>query len=357
MNKIPTLESITPEWLTERLRENGYPSAVVGSFSAEKFGTGQVGKCVRFSMDIQAGGPNVPRTLVGKFPSDNPVSRHAGVSMLVYEKEVKFYKHIASSLSISAPKCYYANIIDQGPEFLVLMEDMHPALQGDQIKGCNANVARAAILELVGLQAPTWCDRSMKGLLADPEDGPFSDMKSLYNQMLPGFLQRFSDQLEQDEIDIIKDAGAANVCPMYVPYAEDLFCLEHMDYRLDNLLIDEGITPPKVTVVDWQSVKVGKPLNDVAFFMGSGLDSELRREVEEGIIRDYHSALQESGVANFSWESCWKEYRKGVFAGFALTIVSAMVVEQTERGDEMFLTMARRHSRHAIDLDAWEFLN
>ena len=33
-----------------------------------------------------------------------------------------------------------------------------------------------------------------------------------------------------------------------------------------------------------------------------------------------------------------------------------MIVQQTERGDAMFTVMAQRHSRHALDLGAEEFL-
>ena len=45
-----------------------------------------------------------------------------------------------------------------------------------------------------------------------------------------------------------------------------------------------------------------------------------------------------------------------MFAGFAVTVVAAVVVEQTERGDEMFATMARRYGQMALDLSADEFL-
>ena len=43
------------------------------------------------------------------------------------------------------------------------------------------------------------------------------------------------------------------------------------DYRLDNMLIDGSQSPPKVTVVDWQSLRLGPPMNDVAYFLGAGL--------------------------------------------------------------------------------------
>jgi hypothetical protein len=53
---------------------------------------------------------------------------------------------------------------------------------------------------------------------------------------------------------------------------------------------------------------------------------------------------------------CWQNYRSGVFAGFAVTVIASMLVQRTERGDEMFTTMAKRHARHALDLNAQDFL-
>ena len=47
---------------------------------------------------------------------------------------------------------------------------------------------------------------------------------------------------------------------------------------------------------------------------------------------------------------------QGSFSGFGVTVIAAMIVERTERGDQMFITMADRHSRHALDLGAHEFL-
>ena len=39
-----------------------------------------------------------------------------------------------------------------------------------------------------------------------------------------------------------------------------------------------------------------------------------------------------------------------------MAVVASMIVQQTDRGDEMFTAMAARHSRHAIDLGADEYL-
>jgi aminoglycoside phosphotransferase (APT) family kinase protein len=128
-----------------------------------------------------------------------------------------------------------------------------------------------------------------------------------------------------------------------------------VDYRLDNMLVDARTSPPLVTVVDWQSVKVGKPLNDVAYFLGAGLVPETRRHFERDIVRAYRDALAKAGI-DLEWDRCWDEYRRGTFAGFGVTVIASMIVQQTERGDRMFVTMARRHSQHAIDMGGEEFL-
>ena len=39
-----------------------------------------------------------------------------------------------------------------------------------------------------------------------------------------------------------------------------------------------------------------------------------------------------------------------------MTVIASMIVEETARGNEMFITMARRHARHALDLGGDEFL-
>jgi hypothetical protein len=342
-------------WFSERLAENGFPGEEVISVNRQQIGTGQIGTCFRFELELADPASAAPRSLVGKFPSDDPVSRATGVQLRNYYREIQFYRHLADRLSISIPRHYYDAIEGEGPEFVLLLEDMAPAEQGDQLGGCSVEVARAAVLELVGLQAPSWCDESLKRFdwLYTLQEGEVTT-GLLYQQLVPGFLERFGDRLEADEQAVIARVGESPDCPLFKPSMMP-FCLEHVDYRLDNMLIDQSQSPPKVTVVDWQSPRLGPPMNDVAYFLGAGLLPEVRREAEEGIVRDYHAALTAAGV-DFSWEDCWTGYRKGVFCGFGVTVIASMIVQQTERGDDMFTVMARRHARHALDLGAEEFL-
>jgi hypothetical protein len=62
--------------------------------------------------------------------------------------------------------------------------------------------------------------------------------------------------------------------------------------------------------------------------------------------------LVDAGVEGYGWERCWHDYRRLTWAGLVMAIAASMLVERTERGDEMFMAMAHRHSRHALDLGA-----
>jgi hypothetical protein len=354
MPVVPTPDDIDVVWLNQRLVEAGHDVELAG-FSQADVGTGQVGRCICYQLQYGSQVADAPASLVAKFSSDDPTSRDTGQAMKTYRTEVDFYRHIAPKVSIRVPKCYYAEIDDEDREHLLLMQDMAPAQQGDQVTGCSVEVARQAVLELVGLQAPTWQDDSWQSLLGRVQDGPFADMKGLYNNTMPGFVERYAEGMDASHIRFIEAIGAADQCPMFEFHGEH-FALEHYDFRLDNVMIDERRATPVITTVDWQSVRVGKPLNDVAYFIGSGLPVGLRREAVMDILREYHAALLAAGVEGFDWDTCYREYRKGIYAGFAVSIVAPVLVVRTDRGDEMFTTMASRYAQMALDHGIEEFL-
>ena len=52
----------------------------------------------------------------------------------------------------------------------------------------------------------------------------------------------------------------------------------------------------------------------------------------------------------------WEDYRRYAFGGLIMAVVASTLVRRTDRGDEMFITMADRHARQALDLDSLELL-
>lgn len=93
-------------------------------------------------------------------------------------------------------------------------------------------------------------------------------------------------------------------------------------------------------------------VRDAAYFLGSSLSVEDRRAHEEPLLRLYHDELLAQGVQGFSWEQCREEYRRQTFWAILMVIVASMLVERTDRGDEMFMAWLARSAQQVVDQGA-----
>ena len=89
--------------------------------------------------------------MVCKFASADPDSAAAGVSTLTYETEVAFYRELAHTVDVSRPHCYFADLDHGTANVVIVLEDLAPAEQGDQIAGCT--VEQAELVDGRGRQA------------------------------------------------------------------------------------------------------------------------------------------------------------------------------------------------------------
>ncbi|EUA33062.1 ecdysteroid kinase family protein [Mycobacterium avium subsp. avium 2285 (R)] len=94
----------------------------------------------------------------------------------------------------------------------------------------------------------------------------------------------------------------------------------------------------------------GPALTDLAYFLGCALPTEDRREHYDALLRAYHEALGPQPPITLA--DVADGVRRQSFFGVMMAIVSSMLVERTDRGDQMFMTMLRRHCDHVLDTDA-----
>ena len=352
-----TPESLTPGWLSEALA--GSLGAVeIAAVTKQPVGTGQM--CDTFRLELTyAGepGPGAPGSVIAKLPSADPTSRETAKALGSYENEVRFYQQLAGRLKVRTPALYFADIDVETASFVLLLEDVSPARTGDQLAGCSPEQARTALRELVGLHAPLWGDPSLKELpwLHKDRSGQQLFYLGLLPQLWDGFRDRYAEMLGT-EVHQAGDLLFARL-PDYLLGETEPWTVVHGDYRLDNLLFREDVSGEDggdgtVTVVDWQTVAHGPALQDVAYFIGAGLLPDDRRAHEAALTKLYHDELVAAGVEGYGWDRCWHDYRRGTWSGLIMAIAASMLVERTGRGDEMFMVMAHRHARHALDLDA-----
>jgi hypothetical protein len=341
-------DDVTPGWLTEVFRYAGL-AGVVDSVSSESIGTGQVGENVRFELQ---GSPGLPSSVVGKFPSLDPVSKQTGILLQNYLREVFFYSKIQDSVDIRTPKAFFADINPDTHDFVILMEDLSPGLPGDQLAGCSVDEAALALEELAKLHGPRWGDASLfqYELFKEADDESANTAGSLYEQVQHGFIERYENRLSADQISMVEKT--AKVMLNYSTAYKQEKTLIHIDYRLDNMMFGG---PSPLTVVDWQSIQMGCALNDVSYFLGTSLLQEDRVKSERDLVNHYYDVLKTYKV-NLSPDDCWKYYRHHAPAGLIMAVIASMIVGETERGNDMFMAMATRSSDMSMDLEAIQLL-
>ena len=351
-------EDVTAAWLDEVLHGCGAlrEARVVGA-APSVVGTGQMGTSVRFALEYDAHDAGAPRSVVCKLASSDPTSRSTGLSLRTYEVEVRFYREIARTVAIRMPACHCAEIDLATGEFVLVLEDLAPCVQGDQLAGCTVEQAALAMEELAKLHAPRWNDPglgSVEWLNRNATDASHAFSEMFLPQLLPGFLERYADRLTPTHVTLaellMRNIGR------FVRERPGPRAVQHGDYRLDNMLFGTAAGGHPLAVVDWQTVVWGAPAFDASYFLGAGLRVDDRRRHERDLLRSYHAALVASGVTGYGWDDLWMDYRRYAFGGFLMAIGASMMVVQTERGDEMFLTMIERHGAQIEDLEAAELL-
>ena len=333
------------EWLTEALSPVA-DGARVAAVDACRIGTGQVAESVRLSLSWDRPGP-APTTVVAKVPSGQEASRAAAAATRTYEIEAAFYAELADTVGVHRPDCWCSRYDPATGDYVVLLEDLAPAVAGDQIVGCTPDQAALVMPELAALHASRWGDERLEGLtwLDHPTDESAAFTADLVAALWPGFVGRYGQRIDPDVVALgerfVPRVGA------WLLNRPRPWTLTHGDLRADNLLFGG----PRVAVVDWQTAHLGPAGADVGYFLGTSLDPEARATHEEDLVRCYHEALTAEGVDQ-TWVACWAGYRTAAFSGLVMGVAASMLVTRTERGDEMFLAMANRSGRQCLELDS-----
>ncbi len=337
---IPTaVEHLTPALLTELLADSGHHT-VVRAVEATPVGTGQMAESLRLRMTFD--GPiEPPSTMIAKLATGDPGRREFASG--AFGNEVTFYRELATEFAIPVPACYAAALSESCSEFVVLLEDLGAARQGDQIAGCTAGQARAVALAAAGLHAPRWNDPALLQRFPLPTSDDRELMDSVLAPMIEQFRDRFHPGAAANELLdwLVEHAGAWLVAPT------SHTVLIHGDLRIDNVLFGPD---GAVTVVDWQTITTGSALRDIAFLLVTSLDVADRRAHERDIVAAYHRRLVELGVRDYTAEPCWADYLGNLIQAPLVVVFGAGAARPTARGDAMFAAMAHRAAVALADL-------
>ena len=342
---------MTPEGLTDTWLSDVFGTEVrIGETS--RIGDGLVGMNIR--MQLHSDG-SVPSSLIAKLPSPHPTSRATGIGLRNYEREVCFYLEIAPTVEIRVARCHHAEWHADTGDFVLLMEDLAPAVQGDQIVGCDRDQARTAVLELARLHGPRWGDPPLADIewlsRRSPDDS--QQLAMLWGMFLPGFMATFGSYLSSEAAGVIDRFGQR--IAGWVDGRGRANTVTHGDYRLDNLMFAGPSGGAPIAAVDWQTPGHGLGITDVSYFLGGGVQPGQRREIERDLVDQYCQALDGYGVA-VDADDMWSQYRRDAYAGVVMSVIASQIVGTSERSEAMFAAMVTRHAQHVLDLDSESLL-
>ncbi|OBG24705.1 phosphotransferase family protein [Mycobacterium sp. 852002-51057_SCH5723018] len=344
---------VTAEWLSAAL-SGGRAPVEVSDVGIEAIGTGQTGATFRVTARYAADPGDLPPTFVIKLPAqDDTVRDRVTVG---YRSECAFYSSVADRVRVPTPRCFYCEISEDAMDYALLLADQAPAVQGDQIAGCGEQEARLAVTALAGLHAPSWCNPiwlDFPGIaFARPDEAGAAGMGEVARMSAEITLEKLGDRMTPEDRETF--AAAMGLVEPWLLAEYDRFALLHGDYRLDNMLFDPDRT--RVSIVDWQTLGVGLPERDLAYFTATSLNSELRSTIENTLVDGYHRALLDHGVSGYDRETCWRDYRLGVLQAPLISALGFAFATATERGDDMVLTMLSRGCRAIRELGTLDLL-
>lgn len=304
----------------------------------------------RVALDWQNG--EGPSSIIAKCPSLDASTRAIAGALRAYALELGWYRDLARDIGVACPRCLHLESNDDETDFVLLLQDLAPAQQGDQLAGASIAQIEAALVQAAALHAPYWGKPQLNDIAwLQPSPATAAMIRQMAPALYTQFRARYAERFAPEVLDLC-DAFMAKVDAYFDAHPAAL-TVQHRDFRIDNILFapDGG-----AHVVDWQTLGPGAGASDVAYLLGTSIaDAETRAQEEARLVRFYVDQLRARGAA-VDADEVWREYRLYAFSGVLMAIIASTNVERTERGDEMFAVMTERPARQALHLNSLALL-
>ncbi len=344
---VSSADELTPEWFTRALGSQG--SAVTG-LQLDPVGGGAMCQMVRATLtwDAEHGSPE---SVIVKFPTPDSGTRALAQAMRMYELEVRFYRDLLPHLpDVSTPTSYFAELDEASGAFTLVLQDLGSTTRpGDVLTESTGDECSAVLAELAHLQGASW---NSPAIAAMPWLADHQRTVQVFDSMPAGlepWLARFGHALEPVQValfeTVIPQAGR------WIRSWDGPSVVQHGDLRTDNVLF--SLDPiPVATLLDFQTVRLGPPGMDPAYFLGSSLSTELRRSTERALLAEFYDRLTATGVSGYDFDDCFHAYREGALYAVYLFCGLSSQVAPSERVDRVIADQTRRYADMALDLEA-----
>ena len=346
-------KDITPTWVEGVMRGSGNleDGVTVTAVSTERIGEG-VGilSILQRVTPTYSGATKAPKSIVVKYPTDDPVQRGTADALVFYIRELTFYRDCAPSAPFKTAKCYGQAIESENTNFTIAMEDISHYRPLNQLDGVSLADSKIMLEKLADFHAMWWNSPKLPAMqdIFPPLLNPTYEMvlPMLWAQGWPN-VEQYAGHLLPDSVRGIGDIWGSKV-PWMLGNMMAPLTLAHGDYRADNMMFD-GAEP---VVIDFQITGTGSGMYDVGYFISQSIATEVRRGHDQELVNTYLDRLEFHGIS-IDRAEMWRQYLVAICFCVTYGVTSfASYPEQNERGKQLVTDMLLRSLDCVADNDA-----
>ena len=345
-------DDLTLEWLNCALQPVLGNLSIIG-FESKIIGVGEgfLGQLARLSLRLDSDEPSVPQTVIAKFASTKPETREFAREQNYYAREIGFYRDIGQEVGIKVPLCYFSEHLPESNHFVILLQDLAPALASDQVKGTGVEDSIRVIEAFAALHATWWNSERLESYgWAQPmvNSMPIAQALEMLNKSIRTAEETgcFDQYPEMKRLMLLLPPLCKLEPPSPFP-----FTLSHGDCRSDNIFCPSA-EGGEFAVIDWQLSGMGQPMTDISRWLVQSISIEQRRETEQDLLKLYHRKLVENGVTGYSYKTMMQEYKLNLVVILFMFSMGLDDIDQTpERAQALFHQMYSRLDAALVD---WE---
>ena len=351
---------ITLDWVRQALAHSaGFQTSHLRGIHAEPVGSGRglLSTVVRCHLEWSVEAPEQPRRVIIKLRSADRKTGRLARFLKLYRNEYLFYRHIQPFAGIRSPQLLYGDFTNRGHRFVLVLEDLAALQSVPQVHGASEAQAHTAVRTVARMHARYWNNVDDAVLAGVPDySRKYLRLTQLgYALNLPPALNRFGG-LFNPAMRRLAETYSARLADHLAHISAGPRTFTHGDFRLDNLFFGEP-GPDNVVSIDWQNCGIHSGLRDITYFLSTSLTTENRRAIERDVVREYYDALVGTGVNGYSFDDCWRDYRRVMLSCLIGPIFACGSLNLSDEANRHTMEIGLGRTLAAIEeLHAEEFL-
>lgn len=353
-------DDITADWLRQAL---AFAASVqlpeLRAISMEPVGSGRglLSEVVRCRLSWSTISPLAPSSVIIKLHSQDRKTFRLARILKLYRQEYNFYQRSVLLAGIRSPALLYGDFAPLNHRFVMVLEDLADLQSVSQLDGASPAQAISAVRAVAGVHGLYWDnygDPAFKGIPDYTEKYRHLTQLGYMFNLAPA-LDRFGD-LFTSQTRRLAEMYGSRIPDHLAQIARGPRTFTHGDYRLDNLFFGGGGVDD-VMAIDWQNCGIHSGLRDVTYFLSTSVTPETRRMIERNAVAAYHDAVVAAGVHGYSFEDCWREYRRVMLSCLIGPIFTCGSLDLSDEASRRTIEVGLRRTIAAVqDLHVEEFL-